>query len=87
LQDPSEINGDNMNNARREASRHCRNKRREYLKDKSNELQKNSTNENVRELEKFKRRYQPRNNLVKDEDGDLLADSHYFLNRLKNYFS
>jgi hypothetical protein len=26
LQDPSEINGDNMNNLRREASRHFRNK-------------------------------------------------------------
>jgi hypothetical protein len=36
LQDPSEINGDNMNNIRREASRHFRNKQREYLKDKIN---------------------------------------------------
>jgi hypothetical protein len=34
----------------------------------------------------FKRGYQPRNNLVKDENGDLLADSH-ILNRWKNYFS
>jgi hypothetical protein len=25
-------------------------------------------------------------NLVKDENGDLLADSHNILNRLKNYF-
>jgi hypothetical protein len=25
--------------------------------------------------------------LVKDEDGDLLADSHSILNRWKNYFS
>jgi hypothetical protein len=31
--------------------------------------------------------YQPRNNLVKDENGDLLADSHNILNRCKNYFS
>jgi hypothetical protein len=29
----------------------------------------------------------PRNNLVKDENGDLLADSHNILNRWKNYFS
>jgi hypothetical protein len=28
-----------------------------------------------------------RNNLVKDENGDLLADSHSILNRWKNYFS
>jgi hypothetical protein len=32
LQDPSEINGDNPNNVRREASRHFRNRKREYLK-------------------------------------------------------
>jgi hypothetical protein len=31
--------------------------------------------------------YQPRNNLVKDENGDLLADSHNSLNRWKNCFS
>jgi RNAse (barnase) inhibitor barstar len=32
LQDPIEVNGDNLNNGRREDSRHFRNKRREYLK-------------------------------------------------------
>jgi hypothetical protein len=30
LQDPSEINGDNLNNIRREPSRHFRDKKREY---------------------------------------------------------
>jgi hypothetical protein len=40
LQDPSKINGDNLNNITRKASRHFRNKRREYLKDKINELAK-----------------------------------------------
>jgi hypothetical protein len=34
LQDPSEVNGDHLNNIRRDASRHFRNKKREYLKDK-----------------------------------------------------
>jgi hypothetical protein len=29
---------------------------------------------------------QPGVNLVKDENGDLLADSHSILNRWKNYF-
>jgi uncharacterized NAD(P)/FAD-binding protein YdhS len=38
LQDPSEINGDNLNIVRCEASRYFRNKKREYLKDKINEL-------------------------------------------------
>jgi hypothetical protein len=44
LQDPSEINGDNLNNVRREASRYFRNKKRKYLKDKINELATNSKN-------------------------------------------
>jgi hypothetical protein len=39
LQDPSEIKGDNLNTVRREASRHVRNKKREYLKDEINELE------------------------------------------------
>jgi hypothetical protein len=50
LQDPSEINGDNLNNVRREARRHFRNKKREYLKDKINELTTNSKNKNIRDL-------------------------------------
>jgi hypothetical protein len=35
-QDPSEVKKDNLVNVRREASRHFRNKKREYLKDKIN---------------------------------------------------
>jgi hypothetical protein len=38
LQDKREINGDNLNNVRQKASRHSRNKEREYLKDKINQL-------------------------------------------------
>jgi hypothetical protein len=41
LQDPSEINGDNLNNTKREASRHFRNKKRQYQKDKIKELAMN----------------------------------------------
>jgi hypothetical protein len=33
-QNPSEINGDNLNNVRRESSRHFRIKKREYQKEK-----------------------------------------------------
>jgi hypothetical protein len=51
----------------------------------------NSKNKNVRDLyrgiHEFKKGYQPRNNLVKDEKGDLLVDSHNILNSWKNYFS
>jgi hypothetical protein len=58
---------------------------------KINELATNSKNKSIRDLyrgiNEFKRGYQPRNNLVKDENGDLLADFHNILNRWKNYFS
>jgi hypothetical protein len=49
LQDPREINGDNLNNVRRQASRHFRNKRKEYLKDETNEFATNSKNKNIRD--------------------------------------
>jgi len=41
LQDPNQSNIDNLNNVRREASRHFRNKKNEYLKDKFDELETN----------------------------------------------
>jgi hypothetical protein len=90
LQDQSEINEDNRNNKRREAGRHFRNKKRENLKDKINELAMNNKNKYIRNLyrgiNEFKKGYQPIRNLVKDWNGDLLADSH-ILNRWKNCFS
>jgi hypothetical protein len=74
---------------RREASRYFRNKKWEYLKDKIKELATDSKNKDIRDLfrgiNEFKRGYQPRNNFVEDENGDLLADSHNILNRWKNY--
>jgi hypothetical protein len=50
LQDPTEANEDNLSNVSREVSRHFRNKKREYLKDKINELESNSKNKNIRDL-------------------------------------
>jgi hypothetical protein len=44
LQNPGKINWYNLNNVRRETSKQFRNKRREYLKDKINELAMNSKN-------------------------------------------
>jgi hypothetical protein len=85
LQNPSQVNGDNMDNVRREASRNFRTKKPEYLKNKINELETNSKNKNIRDLysgiNEFKKGYQPRTNMVKEENGDLLADSHSILNR------
>jgi hypothetical protein len=82
---------DNLNNARREASRHFRNKEREYLKGKINGLAMNGMNKNIRDLyraiNESKRGYETSNNLVKDENGELLAYSHSNSYRWKNYFS
>jgi hypothetical protein len=47
LQDPNEINGDSLNNVRRETSKHFRNKKRERLKDKINESISNSKKKNI----------------------------------------
>jgi hypothetical protein len=40
-----------------------------------------------RGINEFKRCCQPTNNLFKDENGDMLEDSHNILNRWKNFFS
>ena len=49
------------------------------------ELATSSKNKNIRdmctEISYFKMGYQPSSNLLKDENGDLLADSHNTLNR------
>jgi hypothetical protein len=78
LQNPSQINGDNLQNLRHEICRTFRNKKREYLKGKINELETNNKNKNLRDLyrgiNEFKKGYQPRINIIKDENGNLLAD-------------
>jgi hypothetical protein len=65
-------------------------KKKEYLNDKTKEIAMNSKNETIRDLYKgineFKSGYQPRNNLVKYKNGDLLAESH-ILNRWNNKLS
>jgi len=89
LQDPSQSNIDNLNDVRHDASRHFRNKKKEYLKAKIEELE--SKIKNIRDLYRgindFKKVYQPGTNIVKDEKGDLVADSHSILARWKNHFS
>jgi hypothetical protein len=54
-------------------------------------LKGNSKNKNIRDLyrgiNEFKRGYQSRSNVMKDEYGVLLVDSHNILKRWKNYFS
>jgi hypothetical protein len=77
LQNPSQTNGDNLNNVRCKTIRIFRNKNRDYLKEKINELEMNSKNKNIRDLyrsmNEFKKGYQPITNTVRDENGDLLV--------------
>jgi hypothetical protein len=79
LQDTSEVNGGKLKTARREACRHFRNKKREYLKDKINELATHSKDRKIRDLcrgiNELKRGYQPVGNFVKDENCNPLAGS------------
>jgi hypothetical protein len=77
LQDPGEINGDILNILRCKTSRHVRNKKREYLKDRINELAMNSKNKETRnlyrEINELKKSYQRKSNIVEDGNGDLLS--------------
>jgi hypothetical protein len=63
LQNPSKIIGDNLQNLRRETGRTFRNKKREHLRGKINELETNNKNKNIRDLyrgiNEFKKGYQP----------------------------
>jgi hypothetical protein len=90
LQNPSQINGDNFQNLRHETSRIFRNKKREYLKGKINELETYNKNKNIRDLYRVtngsKKQYQRRININKDENGNLLTDPQSVLNSWKNVF-
>ena len=90
-QDPSKTYADNLNNVRRDASRHFRNKNKAYLRAKIEELETNTNINNIRDLYRgindMKKGYQPRTRIVKDEKGDLVADSHTNMARWRNYFS
>jgi hypothetical protein len=80
LQNPSQTNGGIF-----------RNKKKEYLKRKINELETNNENKNIRDLyrgiNEFKEGYQPIINIIKDENGNLLADPQNVLNGWKNFFN
>jgi hypothetical protein len=58
---------DNLNKVRREGSGHFRNKKKEYLKDKLNDLATNCKNKDIRylyrEINEFEMGNQTRNNL------------------------
>jgi len=91
FQDPNQSNIDNLNNRRCEASRHCRNQKKELLRIKPDDLETNSKKKNngnlYRGINTFKKGYQPRTNIVKDEKGNLVKDIHSVLARWRNNFS
>jgi len=86
-----ESNVDILNNVRREVNRHFRDKKKAYMRAKIEELETNSKIQNIRDLYRgindFKKGYQPRCNIVKDEKGDLVADPHIIVARWRNCFS
>jgi len=83
IHDSSQSNIDNPNNVRRDANRHFRNKKKAYLNGKIENLDTDSKIKNIRDLYRdindFRKDYQPRNCIVKDGKGDLVADSHSVL--------
>jgi hypothetical protein len=85
LQDPDQSNVDDLNNIRCKAIRHFRNKKKEYVKAKFDELETNSKAKNVRDLYRsisnFKKDYQHRTNIVKDEKGDFVTGSNSIWSR------
>jgi hypothetical protein len=52
LQDPNQSNVDNINNVKREVSRHFSKKKKEYLKAKTDDCDTNSKTKNIRDLYK-----------------------------------
>ena len=65
--------------------------KRDYLKGKLSEIETYSKNKNIRDLQKgikdFKKGYQARVNVIKNENAEFLSDSNSILNRWENYFS
>ena len=54
LQNSNQKNADSLNNVRREASRHFRNKKKEHLKTKIDKLETNSEIKNMTDLYRVK---------------------------------
>ena len=81
----SQSNVDILNNVRCEVSRHFRNRKKAHLRAKIEKLETNSKIQNIRDLYRdindFKNGYQSRCNIVKEEKGDLVADSHSIVAR------
>jgi hypothetical protein len=75
-----------VNDVRHETNRSFRNRKREYLKN-INEFETKSKNKNTRDLyrgiNEFQKSYQPRTNLVKDENGDLFCRFSWYFEQME----
>jgi len=82
LQFPTKITVDNLNNVSCDGILNF-NKNKAYLKAKIDGLETNTKTKNIRDLCRgisvFKKGYQPRTNIVKDEKGDLVTDCNSIL--------
>ena len=89
VQDTSLSNANNINNVRCEATVHFRNKKQVYLKAKVDEFERVrwKTLGTCIGAYDFKKGYQPRTDIVKDEKGNLVADCNSILGRWRNHFS
>jgi ribosomal protein L21E len=90
LQDPNQSNVDNLNNVRREANRHFRNNKTEYLKAKMEDFEINSKtriSETIMAQSMTKNGYHLRTNTVMDENGDSVTGSHRIMARRRNHLS
>jgi hypothetical protein len=78
LQNPSQINGNNLQNLNVKPVEHLGTRKGEYLRGRINEIETNNKNKNIRDfyrhVNKFKNGYQARINIIKDENSNLLAD-------------
>ena len=77
-------------NIRQAAHNMFKNKKRQYLKRKIEEINENCQNNNVRDMYKginnFRKGFQATTEMVKDENDNLITDSSGVLNTWKNYF-
>ncbi|PSN38275.1 hypothetical protein C0J52_16898 [Blattella germanica] len=76
---PNEQNSEQLFSIRRETTRFLKIKKREYLKEKINDLEINAKNRNIRELYQGIRieskGFQDRTNIIKIENGNMLTDA------------
>ena len=90
LQRRTRISFENYCELRREAKRVCRKKKKEMMLNKIEGIDKFSLEKSNRKLYKelnwFRKGFQPRLNLCKDKEGELLIEEKDMLQRWTDYF-